>query len=215
MFGVPMGERGSMMDRKLDALRQALGGGRFEYDGRDVHVTPRPHTPGGPTLAYGGHSVGAARRAGRLGLDLLAEGGDQPLAEVYHEAAAAAGVSPGIVRVPSAGAPSVMFVAADVDAAWDVIGPHMVYDAGMYDAWMSDWRDSSSRSSAHTVAELRAENGAYRILSVEQATDWFAAGQPLLLHPLCGGAPPEFGWESLRLTAAAASAATAAGSPAR
>ena len=203
MFGVGMDERGAVMDRKLDALRGALRGERFAYEGREVQVTPAPRSPGGPTLAYGGHSVAAARRAGRLGMDLFAEGGDEPLAAAYADAAAAAGVEPGVVRVPSSGGPSAVFVADDVDAAWQAVGPHLLHDALMYDSWMSDWRGSSSRSSARTVDELRAENGPYRVLSVDEATSWIASGNPLLLHPLCGGAPPELGWESLRLAALA------------
>ena len=49
------------------SLYVALRGERFTYEGRDVHVTPSPRSPGGPVLAYGGHSVAAARRAGRRG----------------------------------------------------------------------------------------------------------------------------------------------------
>src|SRR5262249_698904 len=95
MFGIPMSDRGATMDRKLDALRRALRAETFEYEGRTVHVPPPPFTPGGPRLAYGGHTLAAARRAGRLGLDLFAEGGDSTLSDAYEAAARAAGVTPG------------------------------------------------------------------------------------------------------------------------
>jgi hypothetical protein len=46
---------------------------------------------------------------------------------------------------------------------------------------------------------MRAENGAYRILTPDEAIAQAKSGVPLLLHPLCGGCPPEIAWESLRL----------------
>src|SRR5690606_33831682 len=99
MFGIEMSERGKVMDQKLDALRRALAGERFTYEGRRVHVTPSSTSPGGPKLSYGGHSVAAARRAGRLGLDLFAEGGPASLGDEYRAAAAEAGVTPGTVHI--------------------------------------------------------------------------------------------------------------------
>jgi hypothetical protein len=46
---------------------------------------------------------------------------------------------------------------------------------------------------------MRAEKGPYRILTPDEAVAQVKSGVPLLLHPLCGGCPPEFAWESLRL----------------
>ena len=74
---------------KLIALQRALRGEQFVYEGRAVKVTPPAYTPGGPRLAYGGHSIAAARRAGRLGLDMFAEGNIEGLLEAYQQAARA------------------------------------------------------------------------------------------------------------------------------
>jgi alkanesulfonate monooxygenase SsuD/methylene tetrahydromethanopterin reductase-like flavin-dependent oxidoreductase (luciferase family) len=203
MFGVEMATRGKVMDQKLDALRRALAGERFVYEGRPVHVTPSPLTPGGPRLMYGGHSVAAARRAGRLGLDLFAEGGPESLREAYHAAAAEAGVTPGNVHIPTRDMGTSVFVAEDVDAAWGELGQHLLHDATTYDEWMAPGVPSASRSAAATVEQLRAERGAYRVLSVEEAAAQVRAGAPLSMQPLCGGVPPEVAWKSVQLAGTA------------
>ncbi len=206
MFGVDMATRGLRMDDNLEVLRRALAGDRFEYSGRKVHVTPAPFAPGGPRLAYGGHSLAAARRAGRLGLDLFAEGGARALVDAYNEAAAAAGVQPGTAMIPDGSSGTSVFIADDVDRAWLEMGPYLLHDAVTYRQWMGDNHAAASRSEATSVEELRAEHGAYRILTLDEATAQMAAGVPVLLHPLCGGMPPELGWPSVRLAGQAANA---------
>lgn len=199
MFGVEMSTRGKTMDQKLDALRRALAGERFTYEGRNVHVTPSPVTPGGPRLMYGGHTPAAARRAGRLGLDLFAEGGPASLADEYRAAAAEAGVTPGNVHIPTRDMGTSVFVADDVDAAWAELGPHLLHDATIYNEWQGADSPAASRSAAATVEALRAERGPYRILTVDEAVAQVRAGAPLSMQPLCGGVPPELAWKSVRL----------------
>ncbi|MEO5841890.1 MAG: LLM class flavin-dependent oxidoreductase [Acidimicrobiales bacterium] len=199
MFGIPMSARGKVIDGKLAALQRALRGEEFEYEGRAVKVTPPALTPGGPRLAYGGHSLAAARRAGRMGLDMFAEGATENLLETYQQAARDAGREPGMALIPDRNTPTSVFVAEDLDEAWDKIGPYILHDANTYRAWMGDNTAAASRSESASIAEMRSENGAYRILTPDQAIAQVKTGVPLLLHPLCGGCPPEFAWESLRL----------------
>ena len=199
MFGVPFNARGKTIDKKLDALQRALRGEEFEYEGRSVKVTPPALTPGGPRLSYGGHSLAAARRAGRHGLDMFAEGDLDGLLEAYQQAARDAGREPGMALLPNRATPTSVFVAEDLDRAWDRIGPHMLYDATIYRSWMGDFTGASSRSESDSIAQMRGENGPYRILTPDQAIAQAKSGIPLLLHPLCGGCPPELAWESLRL----------------
>jgi len=199
MFGVAMSTRGKVIEQKLDALRRALAGERFVYDGRQVHVTPSPVTPGGPKFSYGGHSLAAARRAGRLGLDFFAEGGTQELVDAYRSAAAEAGIEPGFAYVPTTHSGTSVFVADDVDRAWAELGPHMLHDARMYDEWMVPDANAASRSSARTIEALREERGAYRILTPDEAAAQVGQGSVLSMQPLCGGIPPELAWPSVRL----------------
>jgi alkanesulfonate monooxygenase SsuD/methylene tetrahydromethanopterin reductase-like flavin-dependent oxidoreductase (luciferase family) len=199
MFGIDMAQRGKVIEAKLTALRQALAGEAFDFEGRRVHVTPSPISPGGPALMYGGHSTAAARRAGRFGLDFFAEGDGPGLEDAYRSAAAESGTTPGNCIIPTGGNPTTLFIAEDLDTAWDRIGPHMLHDAQMYGSWMGDNHDAASKSAATTVEELRAEQGSYRIVTPSAAVEMIRAGQPLGLQPLCGGLSPEVAWESLHL----------------
>jgi len=197
MFGVERRRRARRLEAGIEALRKAWRGEPFEFEGRPVHVTLRPATPGGPSLALGGGSLAAARRAGRLGLDLLASAATPGLEEAYRAAAAEAGRAPRNVRVPD-GAPTTVFVAGDVDRAWERVGPYLLHDARAYAAWLKD-QPAATKSGARTVAELRAEEGPYRIVTPAGAARLIRRHGMLSLHPLCGGTPPELGWECLRL----------------
>ena len=93
-----------------------------------------------------------------------------------------------------------MFVADDVDAAWDEIGPYLLRNAVDYAAWNHGSTTTASLSTATTIDELRADEGAYRIVTVDEARTMAAEGS-LNLHPMCGGIPPEVAWPYLRRVA--------------
>jgi len=197
MFGVDASRRGQIMEERLDVLRRTLAGERFEWEGRTIEVTPAPLTPGGPMLSYGGGTVAAARRAGRLGMMFLPQHSEPALAEAYDEAAVAAGNPPGLCMAPGEGSPTSVFVADDPDAAWAEIGEHLLHDARAYGEWLGA-TTAASGSQATTVAQLRAENGAYRIVTVDEARSLRDQYGALALQPLCGGIPPETAWKYLR-----------------
>ncbi|GIU86920.1 MAG: hypothetical protein KatS3mg009_1435 [Acidimicrobiia bacterium] len=211
MFGVPMDARAAVMERKLAALLEALRGEPFEYDGRRVHVTPAPATPGGPRVAYGGGSPAAARRAARFGLDFFAQTDGDDLERAYREEAARCGREPGTCMLPDPREPVIVFVADDVDAAWDELGPHLLHDAITYAAWNEGDTRIASISRGTTVEELRAENGAHRVMSVADAVAHVRRTGLLPLHPLCGGLPPEVAWPYLRRVVTDVLPAVAAG----
>ena len=167
-------------------------------------VTPAPFTPGGPTLAYGGGSEAAARRAGRLGMLFIAETHDSTLEAEYDRAAAEAGRSPVGCIFPVAGVPLTVFVAEDPDRAWAEIGEYLLVDAVGYGAWNADRSGVASVSFASTVEELRAEGDAYRIVTPDEAAALVAAGSPLALQPLVGGLPVEMAWRYLEAAASVA-----------
>jgi alkanesulfonate monooxygenase SsuD/methylene tetrahydromethanopterin reductase-like flavin-dependent oxidoreductase (luciferase family) len=197
MFGVDAGRRGEVMDERLAVLRRTLDGERFEWEGRTIEVTPAPFTPGGPMLSYGGGTPAAARRAGRLGMMFLPQHSDPALAEAYDEAAVAAGNPPGMCMAPGEGSPTSVFVADDPDAAWAEIGEHLLHDARAYGEWLAG-SASASASHATSVDDLRAENGAYRIVTIDDARALRDQYGALALQPLCGGIPPETAWKYLR-----------------
>ncbi|MCB0964473.1 MAG: LLM class flavin-dependent oxidoreductase [Acidimicrobiales bacterium] len=191
--------RGRSADDQLALLLRAKRGEPFVHEGRRIHVTPAPVTPGGPTVMWGGGSLPAARRAGRHGLDFFAQGGGPELEEAYVAAAREAGHEPGTCLIPPADLPTSVFVAHDVDAAWDELGAHLLHDARSYAALtpLGDRRASISR--ATTVDQLRAEGRSHRILTVPEAVAAIRSGMPLNLQPLVGGLDPEVAWRYLRV----------------
>ena len=132
-------------------------------------------------------------------MNLVAQSNDASLVAIYEEEAARVGFSGGMCMVPAAGFASCVFVSESPDDTWDRIGTHLLHDAHGYAAFEGVPPEEGSMSKARTVEELRAENGNYRIFTPEQARDYAAAYGLIVAHPLCGGTPPEVGWESLRL----------------
>lgn len=197
-FGLNIHRRGRLADEKLDLLRELLADEQVIRDGRRISVTPRPHTPGGPTLMWGGSSVAAARRAGRYGLGLLANGGEIGMQQAYESAASEHGHQPGAVLIPDRDTAAVVFVAHDVDRAWAEIGPYLLHDARMYADWNADNEASAGISRASSVEELRETSKSHRVLDVSEAVERVAVGEMLNLSPLCGGLPPELAWPYLK-----------------
>ena len=201
MFGLDLAERGALAEEHLQVLLQALSGEPFEHGGRKIHVTPAPLTQGGPRIAYGGGSAAAARRAGRYGLDFFAQTNLPELEPAYRAAAEAAGHTPGSCSLADPAAPATVFVADDVDAAWDELGPYLMHDVLMYAAWNPGDSHTASLSRSKNVEELRAEQGAHRIFSVDEAVEHVRTAGYLPLHPLCGGLPPAIAWPYLERVA--------------
>jgi alkanesulfonate monooxygenase SsuD/methylene tetrahydromethanopterin reductase-like flavin-dependent oxidoreductase (luciferase family) len=198
MHGVDFHRRGAIAEDRLAVLLRAKSGAPFEYDGRTVQVTPPPVTPGGPVVAWGGGSVAAARRAGRHGLGFLAQRGDPALERAYREESEAHGHEPGMCLLPEDDATTALFVAEDVDLAWEELGPYLMHDVTMYAALNEGMSHSASLSAASSAEELRSEDASHRIVTVDEAVALARSGTPLQLHPLIGGLPPEVAWRYLR-----------------
>lgn len=197
-FGLSLSDRGRLADEKLGQLRRLLSGEEVIHEGRRMKVTPQPRIPGGPVMMWGGASLAAARRAGRNGLGLLANGALPGLRDAYEEACRQNGYEPGFVLIPERETATNCFVAEDVDAAWDEIGNYLLHDALSYSEWNPDNRVSANITTAKTVDQLRASSRTHVILTVEEATKRVADGEVMNLSPLCGGMPPELAWRYLK-----------------
>ena len=200
MFGRDIRQRGKRMEACLGAMKRAWRGEPFEYEGRRVHVTPRPLTPGGPPLFMGGNVPEAVRRAARLGMGMLTMGGNPELGAIYQGACKEYGTQPQLFVNPVGDSPSTCFVARDVDRAWRELGPYLLHDAEMYASWFQQM-SSITKSAALSVDALRAEKGNYRIFTPDEAAERIRTQGALMLQPLCGGLPPRLAWESLELLA--------------
>ena len=124
-----MRRRGRLADEKLTLLRQLLKGEPVAADGRRIHITPACTSPGGPFLMLAGGSAAAVKRAAKHGLGAVLQTNQGGLKELYENECRAHGHEPGFVQLPADNAPTAVFVADDVDKAWDELGPYVVHDA--------------------------------------------------------------------------------------
>jgi alkanesulfonate monooxygenase SsuD/methylene tetrahydromethanopterin reductase-like flavin-dependent oxidoreductase (luciferase family) len=200
-LGRDWSKRGKLLDESLDVLLRAWTGEPFEHRGRRVRVTPVPFTKPHPKLFVGGSTPAAARRAARFGLPFAPPIHDLELAALYTAECERLGVRGGFVLSP--GEPATTFVAKDPDRAWQMLGRYMLHDAVSYAGWQRPEQRSYQHSRATSVEALRAE-GKYRVLTPDECVALAKQQGPFctFVHaPLCGGAPPELGFESLSLYA--------------
>src|SRR5438105_1923814 len=99
-----------------------------EHHGRTVRVTPRPLTPGGPTILLGGSSEAAARRAARI-----ADGFIPSVPEVWNfyrdEVQRLGRPDPG---PSSIGENRVVALAEDPDEGWEQVAPFFLHEPNAY-----------------------------------------------------------------------------------
>jgi alkanesulfonate monooxygenase SsuD/methylene tetrahydromethanopterin reductase-like flavin-dependent oxidoreductase (luciferase family) len=206
-FGVDTRQRGRLADENLALLLRLLKGEAVIHDGRRIHVTPPCSTKGGPPIMIAGGSPAAAKRAARHGLGFISHVHSPHLKELYELECRANGHQPGIAQFPDADAPTTVFVADDVDRAWDELGPYLLHDAMTAAAYRHGDDTVASISRARTVEELRAVPGPYRVFTADEATAHVRSGRGLQLLPLCGGLPPDLAWPYLERAASAAARA--------
>jgi alkanesulfonate monooxygenase SsuD/methylene tetrahydromethanopterin reductase-like flavin-dependent oxidoreductase (luciferase family) len=206
-FGLDITTRGRVADEMLAVLSRLVRGEPVEYRGRRVRVTPRCGSAAGPLMMIAGGSKAAARRAATHGLGFISQTDSPGLRDYYESQCRAAGHEPGIVQFPVPGAPTAIFVADDVDEAWDLLGPHLVHDAVTAASYRPHDDSVASITRADNITALRESEGPYRILTTDEAADYVCGGRPLPLHPLCGGIPTDVAWRHLELAVAAATRA--------
>lgn len=192
-FGVDVRQRGRLADENLAALIGLLRGEYVEHRGRTVRVTPTCAS-GGPLLLIAGGSRAAARRAAAHRLGFISQTDSPDLRAYYESQCRAHGHEPGLMQFPTPGAPTTVFVADDVDAAWAELGSYLLHDAVTAASYRHGDDSVASISRVDTVDALREAGGPYRIFTPAEAADHIAAGAPLPLLPLCGGVPPKVAW---------------------
>jgi len=197
MMGVDIDRRAELMEFGIETLKQAWTGEQFEYNGVASRVMPRPYTQPRPPIVLGGNSKAAARRAARVADGFMP--GKAGVMSVYREELIKQGGDPG-PEMPDLEdtTPVIVGVSDDPDALWAKIGPHCMHEMNTYAAW---FRDGAGGAGPYWIVddidELR-ESGAYLVLTPDELVDHLRTFGYMMLHPLCGGIPPEIAWETLR-----------------
>jgi alkanesulfonate monooxygenase SsuD/methylene tetrahydromethanopterin reductase-like flavin-dependent oxidoreductase (luciferase family) len=196
-FGIDMRQRGRLADEKLAMLLHLLKGEAVIRDGRRIHVTPPCATTGGPHIMIAGGTPAAVKRAAKYGLGFLSQANSPGLEQLYESQCRAHGYDPGFAQFPDGSAPTSVFVADDVDRAWDELGPYLLHDEVTAAAYRHGDENVASISRAESVGELRAAQGPYRVFTMDEAIAHVRGGHGLPLLPLCGGLPPKLAWPYL------------------
>ena len=196
MLGVPMEERARRVTETVQALRGAFSGEPFEFRGRTVHLTPGPFRAGGPSISLGGSTEKAARRAARLADGFVPS--DPSVWEFYREEVMTLGrPDPGPCLT---GETTVVAFADDADEGWGRMAPFFLHEMNAYGTWQAQDDLPNPYRTVADIDELRT-TGRYRVVT---PADFVAEqeGNPFpfaMLHPMCGGMPPDLAWSSLRL----------------
>lgn len=202
-FGVDFAHRGRRADDSVAAVLALTRGEYAEVAGRRVRVFPQGTSTAGPPMMIAGGSRAAVRRAAAHGLGFISQIDRPDLKDYYESRCLAAGKPPGFLQFPVSGSPTAVFVADDVDAAWEELGPHLLHDAQMAASYRHGDDSVASITRADDVAALRAGGGPYRVMTRDGAADYMRSGRPLPLHPLCGGVDPTRAWRYLETAAEA------------
>ncbi len=196
MFNVSTADRPRLMETGIEAIKQAWTGEPFNYQGRTVRITPTPVQRPGPEIWMGGSSPAAARRAARLCDGFYTAEAD--MYQHYFDEAQRLGKQPQPWWDIGFG---FLHVAEDPEQSWQQLAPYLCHELNSYAEWTAQL--SGEAFTPLTPEAVRA-TGLYPILTPEQAIEYArerGADGNITLHPLCGGMPPELGWESLHLFA--------------
>jgi alkanesulfonate monooxygenase SsuD/methylene tetrahydromethanopterin reductase-like flavin-dependent oxidoreductase (luciferase family) len=196
MFGAPMNERPQRVTETVTTLKSAFAGEPFEFRGRTVQVTPAPYRPGGPSIMLGGSSEPAARRAARIADGFIPSVPD--VWDFYRDEVQRLGrPDPGPSPI---GENRTVALAKDADAGWEQMAPFFLHETNAYGAWQAQDDIATPYRTVDDIDQLRA-SGRYCVLTPDEfVRELEAAPFPFaMLHPMCGGIPPELAWSSLRL----------------
>jgi alkanesulfonate monooxygenase SsuD/methylene tetrahydromethanopterin reductase-like flavin-dependent oxidoreductase (luciferase family) len=201
LYGIPMSDRGPRLDNAVETIRAAWRGEPLPGRPPSLRVTPPPATPGGPDLYLGGGSAASTRRAARLGIGMITEA--PGLSDSYAAACRERGLEPGPFLEAPAGTVTAAFIDPDPDSLWARIGPHVLHDAVTYHRWNAEAGKSgiNAITAATSIDELRDAGFPYRVFTPDEAVAYIRERGPLNISPLCGGTPPEIGWETLHALA--------------
>lgn len=198
MFGKRREDRKELYMRAFEVLRKAWTGEPFEYEGREVTVTPAPDPK--PRLLLGGSHKAVAKRAARIADGYYPPGGENW--DVYRAECIEIGKPDPGESFRLLG-PIYTHVTNDPEGDWERIAPHAAHVVRSYGEWTVEAYGRAAGPFAAGVdpADLR-RSGAYQVLRPEEAVAMIQSlghWRTFILTPLLGGLDPALAWKGLRL----------------
>lgn len=180
-------------------LKKAWTGEPFEYEGRPCRISPVPETP--VPVMLGGIAPKVARAAAHVADGLLVPlFGPKPW-ETYREECRKIG-NPDPGEYPNQ-SPTFLWISENPEREWEWLLPHIRHVMHSYGKWTAESQvETISPYSTNISDDTIRESPEYQILTPDQAVAMVKGlgdNSSLYLSPLFAGAPPEKGWEMLRL----------------
>jgi probable F420-dependent oxidoreductase len=206
VLGVPKKERGARTDETIEILQRAWCGEPFSYAGRhfqfeNVVIGPPPVQQPGPPIWVGGNSLAAARRAARHGVYFMPDSGaGVDLYDAYRDQLPAAAWPPRLATN------RVLFAAASREEAWEICGPHFLYQFNAYRQWFASAGDDDTHGAELTDPSVLSAEHYFvgtpdDILAAIQASQQRLGYQELVFWARPPGLPIEQSTASLELIA--------------
>jgi alkanesulfonate monooxygenase SsuD/methylene tetrahydromethanopterin reductase-like flavin-dependent oxidoreductase (luciferase family) len=197
LFGKERRQRPELLIAGIEAIKRALDGDVFEFQGRRVYVRPLPYRRPRPPLYLGGSSEAAARRAAGH-----ADGYMGGRTDAYVDQCARMGID-GRNRGWEMDTPPawMVHVTHDPERDWGLIAPFALHESHSYADWAKAGNAPIGAAFSGDEPALKA-SGRYLVMTPEQTIAWARDNRGrrhLRFHPVMGGLSPEHGWQSLRL----------------
>ena len=154
VFQIARKERVGRTLEGIEILKRAWTGERFDFAGKyfnfkNARVLPKPASPNGPELLWGGMNPESIKRAAKLDLGFACNLGSGEIRK-YHAALRELGKEPAAYSVVNT---RQVYVADSEDQAWDEIAPGMMYQMELYGKWLNEGGiDTSGRYSPNAEA---------------------------------------------------------------
>jgi alkanesulfonate monooxygenase SsuD/methylene tetrahydromethanopterin reductase-like flavin-dependent oxidoreductase (luciferase family) len=201
MAGIDHAARGRILEEYVAAVRTALRGEPFTWQGRTVRVTPTPVTDPQHMLFVGGGVPAAARRAARLHLPMFPMNADVAVRDAYYDEAKKVGYEHPFYVAP--GGPTFVYVADDPERAWAEIGPYVLHEVQTYTSFQTPGQHSLPSVHADTIDDVK-RSPQYLVGTPDDVLGQLQALPAMsgaVFNPLAGGMPPDLAWPSLELFA--------------
>ena len=139
IFQVPIKERLGRTLEGIEIMKRAWTGERFSFAGKyfnfkNALVRPKPTSPNGPEVLWGGMAPQSIKRGAKLDLGFACNLGSAEISK-YHDALRELGKDPAAYSVVNT---RQVYVADSEDQAWDEIAPGLMYQMELYGKWLNE-----------------------------------------------------------------------------